>query len=200
MLDLIYRPIKSLQLILGPMYEFGHDRLQYVTTIEDVPGNRYIMARIGNHMLMADLRINLSITPDLSIQYWGQPFVFAGKYTEFKMATETLSDNYYDRFHQYSSDEITFNKEDNVYEVTEMDGSNENYSFDNPDFKVYEWRSNLVARWEYIPDSAVYLVWSQGRIGDNSVGVPDFGQDMKDLFGIKANNVFLVKLTYRLSI
>lgn len=200
MLDVTYRPIKNLELVLGPMYEFGHDRLQYITTVEDVPGNRYIMARIDNNMLMANIRINFSITPDLSIQYWGQPFVFVGKYTEIKKATETMSTNYYDRFHEFTPEEIVYNEQENVYHITEMDGSNVSYTIDNPDFKVFEWRSNLVARWEYIPGSAVYLVWSQGRMGDDSIGTPDFGQDMNDLFSIKPHNVFLVKLTYRLSI
>jgi hypothetical protein len=168
--------------------------------VEEVPGNRYIMARIENHTLMANLRINFSITPDLSIQFWGQPFLFAGRYTEFKRSAETMATDYYDRFHQFTQDEIMFDDKENVYIVTEMDGNNETYSFDNPDFKVFEWRSNLVARWEYIPGSAVYLVWSQGRMGDDDIGTPDLGQDMRNLFDIKAHNVFLVKLTYRISI
>jgi hypothetical protein len=126
--------------------------------------------------------------------------MFAGEYTEFKKATETLATDYYDRFYEFTPEEIIYDENDNTYLIAEMDGGNESYRFDNPDFKVFEWRSNLVARWEYIPGSAVYLVWSQGRMGDDNVGTPNIGQDMRNLFSIKPHNVFLVKLTYRISI
>ncbi|MFA4864801.1 MAG: DUF5916 domain-containing protein, partial [Bacteroidales bacterium] len=174
--------------------------LQYVETISEVPGNRYIMARIDNHIIEADIRVNFSITPDLTIQYWGQPFVFAGRYTEFKRASETMASYYYDRFHLFSPDEIDYDAVNEIYQVTETGEEGLNYSFDNPDFKVFEFRSNLVFRWEYIPGSAVYFVWSQGRMGDDNIGEPDFGNDMDALFNIKPHNIFLVKFTYRLSL
>jgi len=199
-LKLTYRPFKALQLAIEPSFEFGHDRLQYVETIGDIPGNRYIMGRIDNQNIMANIRINYSITPDLTIQYWGQPFVFAGKYTEFKRSSETMSSSYYDRFHVFSPDEMDYDSENEVYHVTEAGEEGINYSFDNPDFKVFEFRSNLVVRWEYIPGSAVYLVWSQGRIGEDNIGELDFGPDMDALFDIKPHNIFLVKFTYRLSL
>ena len=199
-MDITYRPVKSLQLSLNPFYEFGYDRLQYIQTVDDVPGRRYLMGRIDYHMIRADLRVNLSLTPELSIQYWGQPFMFAGEYSEIKKATETMATAYDDRFHTFTPEEISYDEADNVYHISEKDGVLASYTIDNPDFKVFEWRSNLVARWEYIPGSAVYLVWSQGRMGDDCVGIPDIGNDMKDLFSNKAHNVFLVKLTYRISI
>jgi hypothetical protein len=199
-LDLTYRPFKALQLAIETAYEFGHDRLQYVETIDDVPGNRYIMARIDNQSISTNIRINYSITPDLTIQYWGQPFVFAGKYTEFKKATETMSSYYYDRFHTFNSDEIVYDEINEVYHVLEPGDEGIEYSFGKPDFKVFEFRSNLVVRWEYIPGSAVYLVWSQGRVGDETTGEPDFGKDMDALFDIEPHNVFLVKFTYRISL
>jgi hypothetical protein len=37
------------------------------------------------------------------------------------------------------------------------------YSFANPDFSFRQFRSNLVARWDFKPGSSVYVVWSQGR-------------------------------------
>ncbi|MDX9905158.1 MAG: DUF5916 domain-containing protein [Bacteroidales bacterium] len=196
-LALTYKPVNSLQISLSPFWETGHDRLQYVETLESNSENRYIMARIDNQILSANLRINLSITPDLTIQYWGQPFVFAGNYSEFKRDASTRADYYYDRFHIYPEDEIFFNEADNEYTVTE---SGSTLSFSNPDFKVFEFRSNLVVRWEYIPGSAAYLVWSQGRIGDDISGESEFGPDIDRLFSIEPHNVFLLKLTYRISI
>ena len=32
----------------------------------------------------------------------------------------------------------------------------------NPDFSIVQFNSNLVVRWEYVPGSELFLVWSQG--------------------------------------
>jgi hypothetical protein len=47
------------------------------------------------------------------------------------------------------------------------------YRFDKPDFNFVQFRSNLVARWEYKAGSELYLVWSQGN-------TPNVGQDFSD--------------------
>ncbi|MGB9004156.1 MAG: hypothetical protein WCB96_00375 [Candidatus Aminicenantales bacterium] len=57
-------------------------------------------------------------------------------------------------------------------------------------------RSNLVIRWEYIPGSTLYLVWSQGRTGFEPRGDFSFGRDVDNLFEIHPHNVFLVKFSY----
>ena len=49
-----------------------------------------------------------------------------------------------------------------VYAIDEnLDGTID-YSFENPDFSYVQFNSNLVLRWEYIPGSELFLVWSQG--------------------------------------
>ncbi len=121
-------------------------------------------------MFSADFRINFSLTPDLSIQYWGQPFVFAGDYSTYKRVTEPMNEDYYSQFHDFSNDEIFYDYENNIYEIDENQDGTIDYSFENPNFNFFEFRSNLVARWEYIPGSSIYLVWSQGRTDDNSMG------------------------------
>jgi hypothetical protein len=64
-------------------------------------------------------------------------------------------------------------------------------------FNIREFRSNTVFRWEYRPGSALFLVWSQGREGSSDVeGTNSFRGDLGDLFRQRANNTFLVKLSY----
>ena len=48
----------------------------------------------------------------------------------------------------------------NAYRVNEGGAT---YAFGNPDFDFREFRSNLVARWEFKPGSSLYVVWSQDR-------------------------------------
>jgi hypothetical protein len=68
------------------------------------------------------------------------------------------------------------------------------YAFGKPDFNFQQFRSNLVIRWEYSPGSALFVVWSQGRTGSTNEGSFSLEQDMRDLFAVYPDNVFLVKL------
>jgi hypothetical protein len=56
-----------------------------------------------------------------------------------------------------------------------------------------------VLRWEYKPGSALYVVWQQVREDTASNGAFRFRQDIHDLFGLPATNVFLVKFSYWLN-
>jgi hypothetical protein len=197
--DVNWRPMVSLGISLGPSYQKAHNVAQYVETVEQDDGDKYIVARIDRSTLMANLRVNFSITPDLSIQYWGQPFIFAADYSEFKLVDNPGASDFYDQFHQYNENEIYYDPENEEYNIDDNGDGTTDYSFENPDFKVYEFRSNLVLRWEYIPGSTLFVVWSQGRSDDSSQGYFQFNQDMNNLFNVFPNDVFLVKLTYRLS-
>jgi hypothetical protein len=199
-MGLNYRPVNALQLSIQPNYSLMMNELKYVETVEFSGQDEYIMGRIDREMVSANIRINLNITPDLTLQYWGQPFVFAADFSDYKKAADTHSDDYYSRFTMYSPDQISLNEEEDVYYIDEnLDGLSD-YSFENPDFKVSEFRSNLVVRWEYIPGSTLYFVWSQGRMNDTPNGQFRFPGDYGDLFAEKAHNIFLLKFSYRISI
>jgi hypothetical protein len=144
---------------------------------------------------MFSIRLNLSITPTLTLQYWGQPFISVGEYSEFKKITDPHAEQYTDRFHIFSSDEITYDETTLMYNITDEDGLS--YSFYNPDFNFKEFKSNLVARWEFIPGSTLYIVWSQGRSGYDPNGTFDITQDMNDMFEVHPHDVFLIKISYR---
>jgi hypothetical protein len=67
-------------------------------------------------------------------------------------------------------------------------------------FNFQQFRSNVVFRWEYRPGSTLFLVWSQGRQGSAPVeGAESFTGDLGDLFGRRANDTFLVKVSYWLT-
>jgi hypothetical protein len=58
----------------------------------------------------------------------------------------------------------------------------------------------VVFRWEYRPGSTLFLVWSQGRQDRlNHEGGNSFSGDFNDLFGRRADDVFLVKMSYWLN-
>jgi hypothetical protein len=52
-------------------------------------------------------------------------------------------------------------------------------------------------RWEYIPGSEIFLVWSQGIDGDASAKEDLFSGLNSQILERKPNNIFLIKATYR---
>jgi len=198
-LGLTVRPFNTLSISLNPSYMDQFDVLQYVSTQEMAGEDRYIFARIDQKVLGMSLRVNYNITPDLTIQYWGQPFIACGEYTQFKMITDTHADAFKDRFREYASDQMTLGDEE-YYVDENLDGVSD-YSFDIPDFTVDEWLSNLVIRWEFLPGSTAYLVWSQTRDYYDSAGAFEVMDNMDQLFTDKrANNTFLLKVSYRIGL
>jgi Domain of unknown function (DUF5916) len=176
-------------------YERLLDNLQYVATADTAGGTRWVLGRIDQDTWGFTVRVNLSITPDLTVQYYGSPFIGTGRYTAFKRATDTLASANADRFHLYGLDEIAYLPETNSYRVAES-GGGPVYAFGNPDFSFRQFRSNLVARWEWKPGSSVYVVWSQGRTGSVPYWDDSFGDNWSELWGTRPDNVFLVKLSY----
>jgi hypothetical protein len=193
--SLTYKPVNTVSISLSPGYDVSEDNLQYVTTIEgDAPDN-YIMAHLHSEQFSLSARVNIGITPDMSIQYYAQPFYFAGDYTNFKTITNSTAPDYYDRFHEYTTEEIQLDSENNTYNV-DTDGNGTDFSFDNPNFHFLQFRSNLVYRWEYKPGSVFFLVWSQGRTTDGPEGEFMFSDYTKELHNTIPQNDFQIKISY----
>ncbi|HET6555929.1 MAG TPA: DUF5916 domain-containing protein [Prolixibacteraceae bacterium] len=196
-LSLGYRPSKSLKITVTPSFNTNNDELQYVTQQDYANTTDYVFARIRQKTLSASLRVNYNLTPDLSIQYWGQPFVSSGKYTDFKRITDSRADAYDDRFALLSPQELNYQPQDELYRVTNPAGT-ELYTFDQPDFNIKQFLSNMVVRWEYMPGSTIYLVWSQTRNHHLASGNFNLGDDVTEWFDTKPYDVFLVKMSVRI--
>jgi len=190
-----YQPMNSLQISLTPSYNINNDKLQFVDNIEVGNETKYINAKIEQRTLSMSLRINYTINPNLTIQYWGQPFVSRGRYSNFKSVIDAQANNFENRFVQYSNSQITLDNDNGIYTVIE--DNNTAFSFDKPDFSFVEFRSNLVVRWEYIPGSEIFLVWSQGVTGDGDPANDLFRNLDNQILGQEKDNTFLIKATYR---
>lgn len=197
-LDISYKPTNYLKLTFSPGYSRSFSELQYVTRRSLNENDRYIFASIDRTTINASLRINVNVSPDLTLQYWGQPFVASGRYYDHKYILDPMADKYRDRFHTYSEEQLI--PQNGYYDIDEnMDGTTD-YNFGKSDFNVQEFLSNLVVRWEYSPGSSVYFVWSQTRSGFNGTGNMDYFNDLGNLFNHDENfpdNIFLIKFSYR---
>ena len=193
-----YQATNALSFSLEPTFLKTRNDIKYVDDVDFGDEKRYIIGTIDRKQFGAAFRINISLSPNFSIQYYGQPFIFAKKYTNYKRVTDAMANNYYDRFHPFADNEIDYNVATDSYEIDENgDGSGKDYEFENPNSNVFEFLSNLVVRWEYSPGSTLYFVWSQTRSDDNSLGRYDFKDNMNSLFDIYPRNIFLIKFSYR---
>ncbi|MCX6302317.1 MAG: DUF5916 domain-containing protein [Bacteroidia bacterium] len=198
--QITYKPINTLELSLQPSIFKSYDELQYVTQSVYNGQDRYIFASIDQKTISMSFRVNFNLSPDLTLQYWGQPFIASGKYYSFKYITNPMASEYTDRFAVYNpSDQITL-VDNSYYSVDENSDGNNDYYIGKPDFNVQEFLSNLVVRWEFNPGSIVYLVWNQSRNYYTGLGEMDLMNDIGDLFDRNNNtphNIFLIKFSYR---
>lgn len=191
-----YRPHPALEFSAQPMIYFFNDELQYVASPQSGLENRYICGRMDMRMASLTLRLNLSLSPELTIQYYGQPFISTGKYSGFKIITDPGAADWRHMFRPLGGNDIRFDGPSESYRVDENGDGLADFEFDRPDFRTLQFRSNLVLRWEYRPGSILYLVWSQGRTGFSPDADLGLGQGLADLFHLQPRNVFLVKFSY----
>lgn len=176
-------------------YAWNKDNLQYVGAMEipliNPEEESYVMGRMKQETYGLTFRLQGNITPDFSIQYYGSPFTSTASYDQFKWADNTLSKDYNDRFKLFSAEQISYSG--GQYTIGE---GGQKVQFKDPNFSFNEFRSNLVARWEYKPGSTIYLVWEHNRSGQLPIYQPGWTNNFDDLWRVAPTNTFMVKLNY----
>ena len=192
--DLIIRPTKAIRFSISPSYFTDTPEMQYVTTEAFDDDERYLFGSLDQETFSLTLRIDYSITPDLTIQFYGQPFVSVGRYGTFKRITDPKAQLYRDRFSTFTESQISYDADTSTYSVDENGDGVVDYSFGDPDFDLRDLNTNLVVRWEYLPGSTIYFVWSQSRFSSDRIGRNlEIRDDINTLFNAHAENVVLIK-------
>lgn len=193
-----YRPLNTLSISAAPAYSVSETQLQYVSKLSYQDEDRYIFASLKQKVLSMSVRVNYTITPQLSIQYWGQPFLAAADFTRFKMITDPKADKYTNRFHIFDDSQISYNADEKRYYVDEDSNGSTDYRLNDPNFNSDAFLSNLVVRWEFAPGSTIFMVWSQSRDYYIREGGLDIMSNLNGLFtDKKPYDVFLIKFSYR---
>ncbi|HOP57879.1 MAG TPA: DUF5916 domain-containing protein [Bacteroidales bacterium] len=195
--SLTVRPLHMLKLSVNIDYSRNVDELQYVTFLDQLmPVSQFFLGTIDQKTMGLTFRADLNITPEISLQYYGSPFVSRGSYSEFKRITSPGDKDYDQRFVLMNS----MNVDQGLIELYEQGQTFPQYLIRNPDFNFHEFRSNLVARWEFNPGSYLYLVWSSDRSGNNFSSEASLGESYKFLGDVYPGNIFLVKFNYWFSL
>jgi hypothetical protein len=200
-LTLYYQPMNNLRVSLSALYIYYWRRQdQFVDNVNYNNTTRTIVSEVKQNTLRFTGRLTYNITPDLTLQYYGQPYITRPLYNHFAYVTNAMAKNYNDRFHPFNNGEVQ--EVNGEYQVDEQMNGTIDYTFSKPDFNFVQFRSNFVMRWEYKPGSELYLVWSQNNTPDASADLYNDVAVPKSLFqnafdNQAARNIFLVKWTYR---
>lgn len=203
-MGLTWKPAAAVSVTVGPEYERSRMGAQYVGTFADsfataTFGSRYVFAYLDQTTLSANLRVNWTFSPKLSLEVYAQPLLSSGAYRGFKELARPRS---YD-FNRYGGggSTITANRDASGtvvdYSVDpDGGGAASPFSIANPDFGFASLRGNAVLRWEFRPGSTVYLVWTQDRSDQSSDGEFGFGRSLGRLGKAKGNHIVAVKFSY----
>jgi hypothetical protein len=197
--ELELRLLPNISFIFNPEFIREFSYAQYVDTYSDPTatqtyGSRYVFAELDQKTLSSSIRLNWTFTPQLSLQLYIQPLISSGDYTNFK---ELKAPGTYD-FKIYGEEGSTFDPESNTADP-DGEGPAQPIEIDNPDFNVKSLRGNAVLRWEYLPGSVIYFVWTQTRSEAEEIGDFKFEESMTRMFAAEPDNIFMIKVTYWLN-
>jgi hypothetical protein len=193
-----WKPASNLTLRVGPGYERNFETAHFLQAVDDpnattTYGRRYVFGALDQTTFSAQIRLNCAFTPNVSLQLFAQPLISSGHYSAFKTLARPKS---------FAFDPLAV-AADYTADPDGPGGSPaftiENGDFGtqgNPDFNVRSLRGNAVLRWEYMPGSTLFLVWSQDRSQYENVGEFSLGPSLRHLVNADMDNIFLAKVTY----
>jgi len=186
----LWQPLTNATLTLGPTFSRERSDIFYVAQSGTDASARYVLGALDRTTAAVTTRLDLAFSPELTLQFYGQPFLSAGTYSDFKEVTSPRAPKYADRFRRFDPQ-----LKDGVY-TADTDGNGvPDLQFADPAFNVREFRSNAVLRWEYRSGSTLYVVWSQGRHSDAEPTPFELTHDATVLFRTVPENQFMVKVS-----
>ncbi|HEX9293808.1 MAG TPA: DUF5916 domain-containing protein [Gemmatimonadales bacterium] len=163
---------------VSPSYSRRTNDVQSLGSTTDTSNvTHYLFGHLEQKQLGLTMRFTYPFTASMSLQVYAQPFISKGTFSNVREQSATpRAADYNSRYQAYSDTAVTNN----------IGG-----------FNFKQFRSNLVFRWEYRPGSTLFVVWSQGRQGSTGIeGTRTFSGDLNDLFNLRPDNSFLVKVSY----
>jgi hypothetical protein len=169
------RPLSWMEFTPGYMIIRTRNEEAWVTS----PNYPYYFYADGLYNLFGDrdidehefsLRGTVTFMKNLSLQFYTQILLAKGQYTNFK---ELIG-------------------KDNL-PLYDFENS---LAYKDPNFNEKTLNANIVLRWEYLPGSTFYLVWTQGRHGYRGKYEQEFSNDFNDVFSLPMDNVILAKISY----
>jgi len=170
---LSFRPSSNLLLSVAPYVTRSHNFNQFVTSTADAAatstyGRRYVFAELEQHSFEVATRVDWTLNSRLSFQLYMQPFVAAGDFHDYHQLARARSADYV----PYGG------------------------VLSDPDFNFRSVRGSAVARWEFRPGSALYVVWNENRAETVPLGDFRVRRDLREIATAPSHDVFVIKVSY----
>ncbi|HST62907.1 MAG TPA: DUF5916 domain-containing protein [Longimicrobium sp.] len=192
------RPGPRWQFSVEPLWRRMTEPRQYVATLPGGPsatyGNRYTFASVDQTIFSAATRLNYLFTPDLSLEFYMEPFAANGRYESFGQLREPGGLGLL----ELGTDQVV--SEDGRHDFctgqdADGDGATDRLRIAE-DFNIRSFRSNAVLRWEWRPGSTLFVVWQRDRFSREIYG-DDVGLGaLSETFGDRGDNYLTLKMSY----
>jgi hypothetical protein len=189
--QLKYRPLPAFAVSLALDKRSTMDRHFFVPSSSASGQPAYLVSNLHSDSLAYTARVQWFITPELSIQYYGNPFGSSGRFSNYSRVLDPRATSEPGRYVALPAPTFL----DGNYWFDDNRDGRADYSAGRPDFSFGQFRSNLVLRWEFRPGSNLYAVWSQER-ADWRGDAANTGSVLRRLTGSPQTNVFPVKCSY----
>ncbi len=192
-----WRASEALRITVYPGYEMNYDKTQWVANVDDASasrtyGTRHVFGYLDQKTLFATIRLDYTFTPTMSLQLFAQPFISIGKYSELKELDREREMDY--NVYGTNGTSIGYDEANGEYVIDP--GTGNRFAIGNPDFNFKSLRLNLIYRWEFLPGSTLFLVWSHDRTNFDDPGQFQLGKSFSNLMNSESNNIFMAKITY----
>lgn len=192
-----WRASEALRITVYPGYEMNYDKTQWVANVDDASasrtyGTRHVFGYLDQKTLFATIRLDYTFTPTMSLQLFAQPFISIGKYSELKELDREREMDY--TVYGTKGTSIGYDEANGEYVIDP--GTGNRFAIGNPDFNFKSLRLNLIYRWEFLPGSTLFLVWSHDRTNFDDPGQFQLGKSFSNLMNSESNNIFMAKITY----
>ncbi len=179
-----WRPIPNLSFSGGPNYLKSHVDAQFIQNVGGTGMTGSQFSELEQTQISMGLRADYSATPNVSFQVYLQPLLSTLRFHDMK---ELARSRTYDLVSV--TDPIVSDPGDPIVTLTRAISGT-----------FASLRGNAVVRWEYLPGSTAYFVWTQERAAEDGVNDFDVDHSYRVMSKAPANNVFLIKLSHHFNL
>lgn len=154
---------------------------------------RYLLGQLDQREVSLTTRATQAFSSHLTLQWYAQAFVSSGQYDGFAEVRAPRAARPSDRVLTIAPPRLAYDSARATYRLDQ--GSDSAAVFRDPAFTNRSLHINAVLRWEFLPGSALFLVWTQER-GDPTPAPFRLGDDVRRLTRSAPTNALQVKVSY----
>lgn len=173
-----YRPKSNIELSIGSNFHRSFNQTRWVENRSD---DSTLFASMYKDQVTPEISANITFDNNLSLQLSAEAIVATLDYRNVRL---------------YKGGKDYEILEPGAYYV-DSDGQDSTLFENRYDRNYSAINSTMILRWEFLPGSTLYIVWTRIR-DENDWGVNNlvFNRDFKRLFRLDGQNVFLIKASY----